>query len=88
MEGRRKNVFACLYSIHNTISLSRHEQVCLSGQKFGMHHEFACHPCAGAMLRVCYSNTYIKIGTIHSRLAWPCARLTRKFVNHSKFLPT
>ena len=32
MEGRRKNVFACLYSIHNTISLSRHEQVCLSGQ--------------------------------------------------------
>ena len=27
----RKNIFACLFSIHNTISLSRHEQVCLSG---------------------------------------------------------
>ena len=25
----RKNIFACLFSIHNTISLSRHEQVCL-----------------------------------------------------------
>ena len=25
-----KNIFACLFSIHNTISLSRHEQVCLS----------------------------------------------------------
>ena len=27
-----ENIFACLFSIHNTISLSRHEQVCLSGQ--------------------------------------------------------
>ena len=26
----RKNIFACLFSIHNTISLSRDEQVCLS----------------------------------------------------------
>ena len=26
----RKNIFACLFSIHNVISLSRHEQVCLS----------------------------------------------------------
>ena len=25
----RKNIFACLFSVHNTISLSRHEQVCL-----------------------------------------------------------
>ena len=24
-----KNIFACLFSVHNTISLSRHEQVCL-----------------------------------------------------------
>ena len=23
-----KNIFACLFSVHNTISLSRHEQVC------------------------------------------------------------
>ena len=23
----RKNIFACLFSVHNTISLSRHEQV-------------------------------------------------------------
>ena len=25
-----KDIFACLFSIHNTISLSCHEQVCLS----------------------------------------------------------
>ena len=25
----RKNIFACLFSVHNIISLSRHEQVCL-----------------------------------------------------------
>ena len=25
----RKNIFACLFSIHNTINLLRHEQVCL-----------------------------------------------------------
>ena len=30
----RKNIFACLFSIHNIISLSRHEQVCLSGLRF------------------------------------------------------
>ena len=30
----RKNIFACLFSIHNTISLSRHEQVYLSGLRF------------------------------------------------------
>ena len=36
-----KNIFACLFSIHNTISLSRHEQVCLSGlrfQRYFFHH--------------------------------------------------
>ena len=26
----RKNIFACLFSVHNTISLSCHEQVCLT----------------------------------------------------------
>ena len=26
-----KDIFACLFSIHNIISLSCHEQVCLSG---------------------------------------------------------
>ena len=25
----RKNIFACMFSVHNTKSLSRHEQVCL-----------------------------------------------------------
>ena len=29
-----KNVFACLFSVHNTISLSRHEQVCLMRLRF------------------------------------------------------
>ena len=38
----RKNTFACLFSINNTISLSRHEQVCLSGlrfQRYFSHHQ-------------------------------------------------
>ena len=26
----RKNIFACPFSVHNAISLSRHEQVCLN----------------------------------------------------------
>ena len=30
----RKKIFACLFSIHNAISLSGHEQVCLSGLLF------------------------------------------------------
>ena len=30
--GIHKDIFACLFNIHNTISLSCHEQVCLSGQ--------------------------------------------------------
>ena len=30
----RKNIFACLFSIHNTISLSCHQEVCLSGLRF------------------------------------------------------
>ena len=29
-----KDIFACLFSIHNTINLSCHEQVCLSGLRF------------------------------------------------------
>ena len=29
-----KNILACLFSIHNTISLSRHEQVRLTRQKY------------------------------------------------------
>ena len=32
--GIRKNIFACLFSVHNTISLSRHEQVCLMRLRF------------------------------------------------------
>ena len=30
----RKNIFACLFSVHSTISLSRHEQVCLIRLRF------------------------------------------------------
>ena len=29
-----KNIFACLFSVHNTISLLRHEQVCLIRLRF------------------------------------------------------
>ena len=31
---KHKDIFACLFSIHNTISLSCHEQVSLSGLRF------------------------------------------------------
>ena len=37
----RKNIFACLFSVHNTISLSCHEQVCLirlSIERYFSHH--------------------------------------------------
>ena len=37
----RKNIFACLFSVHNTISLSRHEQVCLMKllfERYFSHH--------------------------------------------------
>ena len=34
MSEIHKDIFACLFSIHNTISLSCHEQVCLSGLRF------------------------------------------------------
>ena len=30
----RKNISACLFNVHNTISLSRHEQVCLMRLRF------------------------------------------------------
>ena len=30
----RKNIFNCLFSVHNNISLSRHEQVCLMRLRF------------------------------------------------------
>ena len=36
-----KNIFTCLFSVHNTISLSRHEQVCLIRllfERFFSHH--------------------------------------------------
>ena len=29
-----KNIFTCLFSVHKTISLSRHEQVCLMRLRF------------------------------------------------------
>ena len=33
----RKNIFACLFSVLNTIRLSRYEQVCLIGLRFGRY---------------------------------------------------
>ena len=37
----RKNIFACLFSVHNTISLSRHEQVFLMRLRF---ERYFTHP--------------------------------------------
>ena len=40
--SKHKDIFACLFSIHNIISLSCHEQVCLSGLRFERyfsHHQ-------------------------------------------------
>ena len=39
----RKNIFACLFSIHNTISLSRREQVILSGLRFERYFSHQTH---------------------------------------------
>ena len=36
----RKNIFACLFSVHNTITLSRHEQVCLMRLRFIIYNFF------------------------------------------------
>ena len=33
-KNKRKDIFTCLFSVHNTISLSRHEQVCLMSLRF------------------------------------------------------
>ena len=41
--NRRKNIFACLFSVHNTISLSRHEQVCLMRLRFERYFESHIH---------------------------------------------
>ena len=41
-----KNIFACLFSIHNTISLSCHEQVCLSGLCFPLKRNPLKHTCS------------------------------------------
>ena len=35
-----KDIFACLFSIHNKISLSCHEQVSLSGLKLIVHEKY------------------------------------------------
>ena len=47
MNETRKNIFDCLFSIHNIISLSRHEQVYLSGLRFeryfSHHRDFSHH---------------------------------------------
>ena len=39
-----KDIFACLFSIHNIISLSCHEQVCLNGLRFETYfsHPLRC----------------------------------------------
>ena len=43
----RENIFACLFSVHNTISLSRHEQVCLIRLRFekyfSYHRDYVTH---------------------------------------------
>ena len=38
----RKNIFACLFSVLNAISLSRHEQVCLIRLRFERHFSHHC----------------------------------------------
>ena len=47
-----KNIFACLFNVHNTISLSRHEQVCLMRLRFegyfSYHRAYLKHVCEGS----------------------------------------
>ena len=37
----RKNIFTCLSSVHNAISLSRHEQVCLIRLCFARYFSYS-----------------------------------------------
>ena len=47
MQIIRKNIFACLSSVRNTISLSRHEQVCLVRLRFEIYFSHHCGPMMG-----------------------------------------
>ena len=38
MKSVRKNIFACLFSVHNIISLSCHERVCV--MRLSMFNEY------------------------------------------------
>ena len=51
-----KDIFACLFSIHNTISLSCHEQVCLSGLHFERYFPIIGpinHSCSNSLPACC-----------------------------------
>ena len=50
-----KNVFACLLSIHSTISLSRHEQVCSSRLRFKRWWD----DCRSISWNVAYLNIFV-----------------------------
>ena len=52
-----KDIFACLFSIHNTISLSCHEQVCLSGLRFERY--FSHHWAASGSRNVAHLNILV-----------------------------
>ena len=40
MENIGKNIFACLFNIHNAVSLSRHEQECSGGLRFEIYFSY------------------------------------------------
>ena len=50
--GLRKNIFACLFSVHNAVSLLRHEQVCLTRLCFERY--FSDHHRAPGCLKYLY----------------------------------
>ena len=66
MKIKRKNIFACLFSIHNTISLSRHEQVCLRGLRFERYYSH--HRAGFTIMRFdIRKNIFTCLFSIHNR---------------------
>ena len=63
--GLRKNIFACLFSVHNAVSLLRHEQVCLTRLCFERY--FSDHHRAPGCLKYLYIHKQSDVYNNNSR---------------------
>ena len=65
-----KNIFACLFSVHNTIRLSRHEQVRLIRLRFERYSPIIYWKC----LQICYKRRLKKLSWSWQRNRTPSAK--------------